>query len=133
MDDEWSQGRDGFLNVDLEVISPVAPDALVRALNLGALLLARHEVPEGWFVSFEVDEAGEEDRAQVNTAAFCDLLEPLDAEAREVWARSRSRVFDYGFRAGGGGLLKVRIEPETLRRVVALGATVAWSVYPEWR
>lgn len=124
-----------FRNVDLEVITGTDPTALVKALGNQLIVLCSGRRAEfGWeksrdyFASFEVRSArGFE--SMLNK--FCELIETLPPAAARIWKRARRRTLDIGLESGEQSpQLDLRIEPETLARIVAIGATIAITLYP---
>lgn len=125
-----------FLNVDLEVISKTDPTALTKALGNQVDVLwsgppsgIRWGKKAGYFVGFEVRSARPGFEGMLNR--FCELIETLPPAAAQIWKRARRRTFDIGLESGEQGpTLALRIEPKTLARIVASGATIAITLYP---
>ncbi len=64
-------------------------------------------------------------------SAFCDLIEGLSQNSKDIWSKCCQKEFDIGFESGNiGKQLELRLENETLKRVVELGATIEITVYP---
>lgn len=62
---------------------------------------------------------------------FCDLIEDLPPEAKELWARCRSRVMDIGFESGHGPHgFHATIEASTIQRLATLEISVTITIYP---
>ncbi|NOU28363.1 MAG: hypothetical protein HOO96_10715 [Polyangiaceae bacterium] len=69
-------------------------------------------------------------RCDACIAAFCTLVEGFDATARDAWFACSVRRFDIGLESGAHGkALVLDLAPETLRRSLALGATVRVTLY----
>lgn len=61
---------------------------------------------------------------------LCDAVDRLGTSERRIWERALRRTFDVGYGvARGDAAVHVALEPATLIRVVALGATVAFTCY----
>jgi hypothetical protein len=119
-----------FLNVDLEVITRTDPAPLVRALEKKCSVLyagryGRHD----YLAVFEVPAVRASPERRL--IRFCNLLDSLPFPAVQMWKQARSRTFDLGFRSGDRGqVLALGISPQTLRRIAALDATLATTIYP---
>ena len=125
-----------FRNVDLEVISRTDPTALTKALGNQVDVLwsgppsgIRWGKRAGYFVGFEVRSARPGFESMLNR--FCELIETLPPAVARIWKRARRRTLDIGLESGEQSPpLALRIEPETLARIVAIGATIAITLYP---
>jgi hypothetical protein len=61
---------------------------------------------------------------------LCRAVERLSPGARRVWERARRREFNVGYELQTGlRAVQVTLQPETVRRIVALGGTVAFTCY----
>jgi hypothetical protein len=57
-------------------------------------------------------------------------VERFGKAERRIWARALTRTFDVGYGISrGDAAVNVTLQPETTRRVVALGATIAFTCY----
>ncbi|MBL9174761.1 MAG: hypothetical protein JNL10_14585 [Verrucomicrobiales bacterium] len=124
--------RGHFLNVDLEVhsgedLSPLAAEFEARACVLhfeqrpgaNSLVVEREDEPSG-------------PGLEATLSDLCDLVESLSPPARGLWDRADLRVLDAGFDAAPGRpLAQFSVPPSLLRRVVAVNARIAVTVYPE--
>ncbi len=55
----------------------------------------------------------------------------FDEDAKEVWNKAKSRVFDIGFEYTGGDIAtNDQLNYDVLRRVVDLKASIAFTYYP---
>jgi hypothetical protein len=64
---------------------------------------------------------------------FCDLIQNLKGEAKELWEDSFSKVFDLGFESGNTNQsYMLQINRSVIQRVAACGATIAITIYP-WK
>lgn len=64
--------------------------------------------------------------------ALCAVVERLSTRGLRLWRNAKRRVFDVGYDLPPGSRsVHVALQPDTLERIVALGATVAFSCYRE--
>jgi hypothetical protein len=121
-----------FLNVDLELTSRATLDPVVQELGESVFVLHSGRPrgkKAGHFVVMEIEERYRVRNPDKFINALCSLLEKLTPSNRRLLKGTR-KVFDVGFE-----LLpkEKRIEyafaPETLRRVAALGASMAVTCY----
>ena len=70
--------------------------------------------------------------ADAGILALCTAVERLGKGERRLWDGALSRTFDVGYSLGPGvRMVRVLLQPETIARVVALGARIAFSCYGE--
>jgi hypothetical protein len=119
----------GFLNVDLEIEASVPLDAL--AVEMGEAVLVMHSGPsEGNGHLLCLESSGRSDTPDDTARALCRAVEQLSTNGRKLWDTADKKHFDAGYqipieaRSVHGAL-----EIKTLERIVALGATVAFSCY----
>jgi hypothetical protein len=68
--------------------------------------------------------------AEVGIRRFVEKLERLPAPAARLWRTATARVFNVGVQAGATPhASEFALSPGLLRRVVALGASVTFTVY----
>src|SRR6187549_3078630 len=61
---------------------------------------------------------------------FCEVIEAFPPKGRALWDKATKRVFDIGFESGDRGrAMSLAIQPALLRRIAALGATIAITIY----
>lgn len=119
----------GYLNVDLEIVSSRSLDALAE--EMGKALFVVHSglgVGRGHCLCL----AGMRWSNTPDSAAreLCRAVEHLSPGARSVWEHARRKEFNVGYELPTGlRAVEVTLEPETVRRIVALGATVAFTCY----
>lgn len=122
-----------FSNVDLDLESAAPLDAVIAAFDPGAFALGREahvfRDPEPTYVA-SLELLTEAPTADACISAFCALVEGFDAAARDAWFACAVRRFDIGVESGAHGESFVfDLTPETLRRSLALGASVRVTVY----
>ncbi|MGH7967307.1 MAG: hypothetical protein ACREIC_01130, partial [Limisphaerales bacterium] len=62
--------------------------------------------------------------------ALCSVIERLSVRGRQLWARAKRKEFNVGYDlVEGARLVQTSLRRETLNRIVALGATVAFTCY----
>ena len=120
----------GFLNVDLEIESSKPLDLLAEVL--GKALVVLYSGPrEGsrHFLSLESMQC-----CPLNPDAavqdLCKAIERLPASGRKIWNRASRKTFDIGYElASECRSVQVTLKPETIRRIVTVGATIAFTCY----
>ncbi len=118
-----------FRNVDLEVTSRARLDRLVEAFPDRAYLLSQWQKQGVHHAAFEMDDRAADPEELVRV--FCDLVESLPDDARQVWDACSDRVADIGIHSGDvGNYYASKLQPATLARLAELGIGVAVSVYP---
>jgi hypothetical protein len=119
----------GYLNVDLEIGSSSSLDCLAEEMGNTVLVLhSGHGAGRERLLCLESvlwpntpDAAARE---------LCRAVERLSPSARGVWERARRREFNVGFELRTGlRAVQVILQPETVRRIVALGGTIAFTCY----
>lgn len=119
----------GFINVDLEVLSRVRLDPLERALEGTAHALYSGPLRGGVFLLALECNAFPRD-ADVAIVRLCTAIESLPEAQRRTWDTALSRRFDVGFRLLRGSASEhIALKEKTLRRLVGVGATVAFTCY----
>lgn len=62
--------------------------------------------------------------------ALCRVIERLSPEARKLWAKARRKEFNIGYELPADlRAVQVNLRPDTARRIVELGATIAFTCY----
>lgn len=120
-----------FINVDLDIGSHSPLDHLCRDLvGHGMLLLRCGPHPEGFFARLETEEDGNTSDPDSIINCFCDALESMDGDAASEWKSAHLRCFDLGYNVTGSTLPSTSaLSHVTLARVVALGASLAFTFY----
>ena len=120
-----------FLNVDLEIVShrdlqPFADQVTSWAFALHVGTSRGKHRPH--FAHFELTR--EAPNAELVIRRFVQRLERLPAPAARLWRTATRRTFNIGVQAGATPhALEFTLSAELLRRVVALGASVTFTVY----
>jgi len=124
-----------FLNLDLELNALGGLSRLARHLEGSAFVLYDGSVNGAYRLCAEPLVRGNLSKSpRACTAHFLECLEALPEDLATIFARCKSRVFDYGF---DGGLeskpLSVDISVAHLARMARLGIRVRITVYPHRR
>ncbi len=119
----------GFLNVDLEIASFSSLDSLAE--EMGKAVLVLHSGPG---VARErllcLESSHWPNTPDAAVRELCRAVERLSPVVRRVWERARRREFNVGYELRTGlRSVQVALEPETVKRIVVLGATVAFTCY----
>ncbi len=119
----------GFLNVDLEILSSYSLDLLAGEFGKVAVIL--YSGPgEGGQQLLCLESLRCPDTPETAARALCRAVERLSPEARGSWDRARRKALNVGYELPSGvRSVQITLEPATLRRIVALGATVAFTCY----
>lgn len=119
----------GFKNVDLEIVSRSKLDAIETAVSDIAHALYSGPIRKGIFLlSLECNIYP--NNADAAIIRLCAAVSRLGKSERRIWARALRRTFDVGYDiTHKGATAHVALRPETLKHVVALGATVAFTCY----
>jgi hypothetical protein len=120
-----------FLNVDLliESRSPLTSLAIEFGDRVSVLFSGRMKGRHCLYV----DSAGADRNQDAILRTLCALIEGLSAGGKRVWNAATIREFDLGYetRLSDRRSNRIGIRPSTLRRVAALGATLAVTLYGE--
>ena len=119
----------GYLNVDLDIVSSSSLDTLAE--EMGKAVLVLHSGP---FVGrqrlLRLESLRWSNSPDAAARELCRAVERLSPGARRVWERARCREFNVGYELPTGLLaVQVTLQPETVKRIVALGGTVAFTCY----
>lgn len=118
-----------FLNVDLEIVSRSRLERLEQAVQDSAHAIYLGPLRRGVFL-LSLECSSYPRNADVGIRRLCDAVEGLGPSERRLWKRALSRTFDVGYSlAEGDKAVQVSLQPATLSRVVAVGATVAFTCY----
>ena len=119
-----------FLNIDLDVRSTrsLAPLVAVWPWAYRPLIAEGRPHPR-WLI---LNPRGVVRNAETAAKALLLEIQALKGDALRCWRQAHKRVFDIGVRAGGPGRAfeDVRLTPETLQGVGAVGARIQVTVYP---
>jgi hypothetical protein len=120
------------LNVDLEVHSGEDLSPLAAEFEARACVLHFERSPGANFLVVEREDEPSGPGLEATVTDLCNLVESLSPRARTLWDRADLRVLDAGFDAAPGSPLALFSIPSSiLRRVVAIEARLAVTVYPE--
>ena len=157
----WSdEGREGYVkirvrrkedfhlaNVDLELASnesiqpliielgdtvyPLYPGGEVGDGKSAGLEIGDYPPGEDWIYKSYDDKEDLVGGTDVLISAFCDLIENLSAESRQIWNKCHRKEFDVGFESGNTvKSFHTQIRAETIKRCAELGASILITVYP---
>ena len=119
-----------YLNTDLEIESKSDLSKIVEHFGDDVLVHHHGEIRGYQHASFSIAGGSTDANASINS--FCDLIESLPNEARQIWDRCCSRVFDVGYECGRSPQnFRSEIRASTIARVGNIGASVAITIYPE--
>jgi len=122
-----------FINVDLDLESKSPLDYLCLELSSGKDVHHLHCGPNGrgYSATLECANGGETCEAKSVIHRFCEAIEALDERAKGEWNAAHLRTFDIGYEVSGSDQRwNTQLRHATLTRVAALGASIAFTVYP---
>ena len=123
-----------FANVDLELESEGDLQLLIDELGSDVNVQFHGKLKSNNnFASLSLShlKGGPYGDADTTVSAICDLLDGLSQNSKDIWSGCCVKEFDIGFESGvDGAQLESRLENNTLRRVVELGATMEITIYP---
>jgi hypothetical protein len=121
-----------FINVDLDIESRESLDYLCLDLSSSDIHHLHCEPGErGFFARLECSSGGDTSEADSVINKFCNALEALDERASAQWKAAHRRCFDLGYETTGSDQSwQSDLQLKTLSRVIALGASIAFTVYP---
>ena len=118
-----------YIAVDLEIESRKDLTPIVAQFGEDTGVLYNGVWGEHYRASFEnpVGPAG----VNEDLTLFCELIEALKGDAKDLWESSFSKVFDLGFDSGNTEQsYMLQVHPSVVRRVADCGATIAITIYP---
>jgi hypothetical protein len=119
----------GYLNVDVDVESSRPLEGLAEEIGDAVVVLHVGPITRRRFM---LRMESRREAATPDTAArdLCKAIERLSARGRELWDAAKYKEFNVGFDLPTGvRVVEAKLQPETVSRIVALGATVAFSCY----
>jgi hypothetical protein len=121
-----------FINVDLDIESTKSLDYLCLELSRSGIHhLHCGPSGRGFFAKLECADGGDTSEAASVICKFCDAIESLDERASNERKAAHRRCFDLGYATSGSDLCwQTELQHKTLSRVVALGASIVFTVYP---
>ena len=119
----------GYLNVDLEIESSSSLESLAE--EIGKAVLVLYSGPGvGRKRLLCLASLRWPNTPDAAARELCRVVEGLSPGARSVWERARRKEFDVGYELPSGiRALRVTLRPETARRIVSIGGTVAFTCY----
>lgn len=119
-----------YLNTDLEIESKSDLSKIVEHFGDDVLVHHHGEIRGYQHASFSI--AGGSTDADATINLFCELVESLPTEVREIWDGCSARVFDLGYECGASPQsFQSQIRASTIQRVANISASVAITMYPE--
>jgi len=120
-----------YLNTDLDLISSRDLTDLAAALDAGGVF-PLHVTRDGdgfWHARFETADQYPDPAASI--AALVAAAESLSETHRAIWSGCSMRELNIGYDCEAeAAVLNNSLSPELLRRVAAVGASLAITVYP---
>ena len=120
----------GFLNVDLEIKSSKPLDSLAEEMGASVFVLHSglgNDTPH----LLCLESSGDPNTADAAARALCSAVEQLSPRGRKLWDRAKRKTFDVGYELPPDARnIRVVLERAMLKRILGLGATVAFTCYP---
>ena len=114
-----------YRNVDLELESRASLAPIIEAFGEDVIVLYQGDSRELFTASFEAAGSCCSGDAEGAISGLCRLVENLPDDARRLWDKCCTRVFDIGYESGDSPRsLRSILHPETVARVAALGAAI---------
>lgn len=119
----------GFLNVDLEIESADPLDLLGK--EMGSAVVVLYSGPgKGKRHLYCLETSRWSNTADAAARMLCSAIEQLSADGRRLWDHAKRKEFDVGCGLPSGArAVHITLQQETLKRILALGATVAFTCY----
>ena len=138
-----------FINVDLSLESSESVQSLVVELGEKVFPLYCSEIDEmanlelshlNYYETngIDFDDSYDDEKdlvggVEIHINEFCNLIENLSRESKEVWNKCHRKEFDIGFQTGNTSKsFQTQIKSETIKRCAKLGATILITVYPHF-
>lgn len=120
-----------FLNVDLEIESKSSLRPLAREFGDQAVIMFSGKIKGRHWLYIETAVYRKQPDATIQ--ALCALIEKLSSTGRRLWDTAQRKTFDIGYETRLSSELanQFQLRPTTLRRLAALGATLAITIYRE--
>jgi hypothetical protein len=119
-----------YLNTDLDIESKSDLSRIVQEFGDDVIVLYHGERRGYQHGSFEIDSGGTSAGADEVINAFCNLVENLPEEVREIWEGCCSKVFDVGYESGSSPRnFRSELRASTIQRVAAIGAGIVITIY----
>lgn len=119
----------GFLNVDLEIEASFPLDVLEAEMGQAVIALyCGPGKPKRFLLCLESPRWPRNPDSAAKD--LCSVIERLSDKGKRLWKRAQRKEFDVGYEmAEGERAVQASLKHETLQRIVALGATVAFTCY----
>ena len=119
----------GFLNVDLEIESSRTLGPMEREMGRAVLVLYSGR-GKGRSHLLCLESSRWPNTPDSAALALCSVVEELSVRCRQLWDRARRKEFNLGYDLiEGVRVVQTALGRKTLSRIVALGATVAFTCY----
>lgn len=117
-----------FLNVDLVIQSRSNLASLPAEFEKRAYVLHCGRIGGGYFLAVESNRQFKTPDATVR--ALCAVVGALSAQGKRLWRSAYRKEFDIGYDLASEGYVShFKLRPDTLKRITALGATLAVTFY----
>jgi hypothetical protein len=117
-----------FLNVDLDVVTPTKPLALIRHFKMDGVVLNSTDTGAGFLTTFEV--SGETKTPAKVLAGFKKLFAELSPKAQEEWAAAKNREFNFGYEeTKQEDITEIGFPPPFVAFAASVKATIALTIY----
>jgi hypothetical protein len=119
----------GFLNVDLDVVSSRDLEPLAQAMGKAVIVL--YSGPgKGKSHFLVLEDSRWSNTPDAAALALCSAVERLSGRSRQLWDGAKRKEFNLGCDLiDGARWMQTGFRWQTLKRIVALGATVAFTCY----
>ncbi len=119
----------GFLNVDLEIVSSRSLEPLAQ--EMGKAVIVLYSGPgKGRSHLLCLEDSRWSNTPDAAARALCAAVERLSVRGRRLWKQAKRKEFNVGYDLiEGARLVQTALKRETLKRIVALDATVAFTCY----
>ncbi len=119
----------GYLNVDLEIVSYGSLDSLAE--EMGKAVLVLYSGPgKGRQRLLCLESLRWPNSPDAAARELCRAIDRLSPGVRRVWECARRKEFNVGYELPTGlRAVQVTLQPETVRRIIALGGTIAFTCY----
>jgi hypothetical protein len=126
-----TEDKTHFLNVDLDVFSRASLDPIVESFGERVVVLYAGRRGRGYSAHFELADSGLSDQQpDMLISRLVRLIKRLPRPARRLWNQADAREFNIGIEAAArSSVFEVRLQPETLAAVAAIGGQVVVTVY----
>jgi hypothetical protein len=125
-----TQDNTRFLNVDLDIYSSRALDALIAALGKKVLVLFAGREGRRHSAHLELARSGYGQSADVIIKGLVKLIKGLPPEASDAWHRATIRQFNVGIQSQmQPPLFELVLKTSTVAEIASIQAELAFTVY----